>query len=379
MAKSKTESAEEPTKFDKELYAEMLELKKQVEDLKRANTAMVKQSPQTGLGMAQLPPSFQNNPVANAYTSLNLPGEVEKILTDYIKAPFEKETPKEKVSKRPDGLDYVEGSYMDHLFKEHTKLYETDLLFVQPTNFGWVYCGVRLKDRKTGNSEVGVGGARIQIKRGTEIPDYKSIVDFDKNIKSALSQAIKDAQKRFGYCADIYDRRESEISELDRERYLELLKRIPFEIRDRVETKWKDMKSGYSEWLDTMEEKFPAPKEGQTPMPEAENHIVSEMEAEAEVIDTKTGEILKPETKQMIKEELEKMKANDPVMAESVEKALKEKGLIETIETELGGVEVDEKGAPLKGKKPKDEPKQKQKSWLADNNVSQPLSGEIDL
>jgi hypothetical protein len=102
------------------------------------------------------------------------------------------------------------------------------------------------------------------------------------------------------------------------------------------------------------------------------------MEEEAEVVNTETGEILKPETKQMIKEELDKMKANDPVMAADVEKALKDKGIIESIKTELGGVEVDEKGKPVEEEKKKERPKRK--SWMEDKpDVSQPLSGEIDL
>jgi hypothetical protein len=146
-------------------------------------------------------------------------------LRSYIVTPYDQKTPVEKIKKRPDGYDYVESSFMDYETKKFMPLYEYTLLHVS-WEMGWVNCIVSLKDRITGNTELGAGSARIQVSRGVETPGFRDVIDMSNNIKSALTNAIKNAQSRFGIAADVYQRRESIPTDDERKRFDEMKKQI---------------------------------------------------------------------------------------------------------------------------------------------------------
>jgi len=173
-------------------------------------------------------------------------------LHKHVMKPFDIKTPPEKVKKRPDGYDYVEGSYMDFQTKSHIPLYEYKLLHIAIEN-GWINIIVSLKDRITGNVELGADSARIQVKTGTEVPNFRDIIDMGNNLKSALSKAIKNAQSRFGVSADIYGRRESVPTEEERVRYEKMSKDI-YEIsptRAQIfKDQWAGLGTDWSEFLD---------------------------------------------------------------------------------------------------------------------------------
>lgn len=144
----------------------------------------------------------------------------------HITAPFNIDTPKEKVKKRADGFDYVQGSYLDYVTKSHMPLYKYTLLHVSES-MGWISVIVSLEDRITGNVELGADAARIQVsKSNSEEPTFRDIIDKGNNLKAALTDAIKNAQSRFGYAADVYKKRESVPTDEERKRYEALLKEI---------------------------------------------------------------------------------------------------------------------------------------------------------
>jgi hypothetical protein len=187
--------------------------------------------------------------------------EVQKDLQDYIMKPFSKPTPAEKVQRREDGFDYVQGSYMDYSFKQDHPLYSTELLQVNVENsIGWVYAAVRITDIVTGNSEIGAGAARIQVSRDAKergnITPF-DIIDFDKNIKSAVTNAIKNTQMRFGTCADIYQRREETLTEDEKTRFESLILNAPIVKRQIIRDAWKKLKFDYSDFLDKLENRYP--------------------------------------------------------------------------------------------------------------------------
>lgn len=175
---------------------------------------------------------------------------------DYIKEPFNVPTPPEKVKKRPDGFDYVETSWMNHIFKANSPLYSHELLYVNES-LGWIDIIVRLTDRITGNSELGGGSARIQVRRGVENPGFGDVIDKGNNLKAALSNAIKNAESRFGHAADIYGKREDAPSDDDRARKEVIfteLKSISLTKANIFKTQWDQLGTDYTEYLDKWEE-----------------------------------------------------------------------------------------------------------------------------
>lgn len=173
-------------------------------------------------------------------------------LRSYITAHFNQKTPAEKVKKRPDGYDYVESSFMDYETKKFMPLYEYTLLNVS-WELGWINVIVSLRDRITGNTELGAGAARIQVSRGVETPGFRDVIDMSNNIKSALTNAIKNAQSRFGIAADVYQRRESIPTDDERKRFDEMKKQI-HEInatRSRMfAEQWVNLGTDWTEFLD---------------------------------------------------------------------------------------------------------------------------------
>lgn len=173
-------------------------------------------------------------------------------LRSYITAPYDQKTPVEKVKKRPDGYDYVESSFMDYETKKYMPLYEYTLLHVS-WEMGWINVIVSLKDRITGNTELGAGSARIQVSRGVETPGFRDVIDMSNNIKSALTNAIKNAQSRFGIAADVYQKRESIPTDAERDRAAEMRARI-YEInatRAKMFTEqWNNLGTDWTEFLD---------------------------------------------------------------------------------------------------------------------------------
>lgn len=179
-------------------------------------------------------------------------GTLRAELRKYITAPYDVKTPKEKVKKRPDGFDYVESSFMDHETKKFMPLYEFQLLHTS-VEFGWINIIVSLKDRITGNTELGAGSARIQVSRGVETPGFRDVIDMGNNIKAALTNAIKNAQSRFGIAADVYQRRESVPTDAERERFENLKNQIytlnPTRAKQFAE-QWSNLGTDWTEFMD---------------------------------------------------------------------------------------------------------------------------------
>jgi hypothetical protein len=176
-----------------------------------------------------------------------------KTVTEHITSIYDVRTPKEKIKKRPDGLDYIESTWMDKTFKEFSPLYEYTLLHVNES-LGWIDIIVSLTDRSTGNTELGAGSARIQVRRGAAEP-YKAtdIVDKGNNLKAALTNACKNAQSKFGTGADVYGKREGTRSEEEKARFklmLKDIKKISSTRAQMFEEQWNNLGVDFTEFLD---------------------------------------------------------------------------------------------------------------------------------
>jgi hypothetical protein len=197
-------------------------------------------------------PSWVNTESIKALLDLSIDNDYAKAIFQHVAKPFDIKTPPEKVKKRPDGYDYVESSYMDYQTKSHIPLYEYRLLHISFES-GWINVIVSLTDRITGNTELGADSARIQVSRGAEAPNFRDIIDMGNNLKSSLSKAIKNAQARFGFSADVYQRRESIPTDSERMRYEQMSKEISTLSPSRASTfkeQWSNLGTDWSEFLD---------------------------------------------------------------------------------------------------------------------------------
>jgi hypothetical protein len=169
------------------------------------------------------------------------------VVAEHIMSIYDVRTPKEKIKKRPDGLDYIESTWMDKTFKEFCSLYEYNLLSHTEAD-GWIDIVISLKDRVTGNVELGAGSAKIQRRRSDG-----EILDKGNNLKSALTNAIKNAQSRFGTGADVYGKREETRSDEEVSRFKQMLSAIKAMSPTRAqmfESQWKELGVDFTEFLD---------------------------------------------------------------------------------------------------------------------------------
>ena len=192
---------------------------------------------------------------ALANLSMNRNNEISESLREHITAPFSIDTPPEKVKKRPDGFDYVPASYLDHVVKSNMPLYKYHFLH-RSESMGWITYVITLEDRITGNIEIGSGSARVQVKRNSESPNFRDIIDKSNNEKAALTEAIKNAQSRFGYASDVYRKRESVPTDEQRAQFKSLMertKKISVMHAGTFDDQWNNLGTGWSEFLNHWE------------------------------------------------------------------------------------------------------------------------------
>jgi hypothetical protein len=184
-------------------------------------------------------------------------------ILEYISQPYQNITPENKIKRNPKGYDYVKGSYMDMSFKQYSPLYSYDSIDVQDVlPLGFVRVAVILRNRITGNTEVGTGAARIQLTRdarkrlesgGNFTVTPFDVVDYDKNLKSATEQARKNAQRQFGIASDVYRRREFEPTNQELERWEHLKSQMSLKNKLHLQEEFENLGSHFTEWLDEVE------------------------------------------------------------------------------------------------------------------------------
>lgn len=115
-------------------------------------------------------------------------------------------TPKPFVKRRPDGLDYVEEKYMRDQLNEHFPVWSWEIKETQFLGSEWVIVTGELQilDNSIPRKFSSIGATRIQFKKGKEHTP-ENVVDIDKNVASANTNAFKRAINRLcNICDDVY-------------------------------------------------------------------------------------------------------------------------------------------------------------------------------
>jgi len=207
---------------------------------------LAKPEEQTGLNIGSV------SEVLKVAANLTMMKEFQATVMEHITSPFNIPTPKEKIKRRPDGYDYIENTWMDKEFKEHSPLYDNELVHYSEAA-GWITMIVRVKDRATGNTELGAASVRIQVKQGVMEPTFRDIIDKGNNVAACLSKAIKNAQSRFGHGADVYGKRESTKTDEERNRFDSMLKEVKDISKVRAqqfEQGWNEIGVDFTDYLD---------------------------------------------------------------------------------------------------------------------------------
>lgn len=143
--------------------------------------------------------------------------ELKAIMSRAAKERKAEKTDRNWIKKRPDGYDYIEEGLMRDKLDDTFPGWSFEGFPMELNNNEWVWAsghltiidesllafGVRPPIRKF----FGVGAARIQYKKNApHVPE--NIIDIDKNMKAARSQALKDAIQRLtGLFSDVYRKR----------------------------------------------------------------------------------------------------------------------------------------------------------------------------
>ena len=129
--------------------------------------------------------------------------KVELNVRDKHKKVSKSKTPGFVVKKRPDGFDYVDEAYMRDQLNTYWPLWNWECHEIQFLGSEWVVIRGELQViddgviRKFGS----VGSARVQFKRDREhVPE--NVIDIDKNVASANTNAFKRACNRLCNIAD---------------------------------------------------------------------------------------------------------------------------------------------------------------------------------
>ena len=112
-------------------------------------------------------------------------------------------------------VPYAKQAYMFSEFNKQYPLHKFKVIKVEfiPSLLS-VQVVLELTDLETMQTEVGVGSARVQLKKqaredceaGKRQMTPFDVVNYDINVKAARTQAKKDAIKEFDICADLYKR-----------------------------------------------------------------------------------------------------------------------------------------------------------------------------
>lgn len=172
---------------------------------------------------------------------------------------LEAETPRDYVKSKPIGgrdMLYVPATYMDNEFKNSSPLYKNDFAFPPFVFQNWIIVGVKLTDM-LGNTELGLKAHRIQFnadkKKAVQSGQMDigqltpfDMIDVGNDVSACLTEAIKNAQSRFGIAADIYNKQilsPEQLEELEKDfkMYLDTIQN-PVK-KSKIVQEWKECKT----------------------------------------------------------------------------------------------------------------------------------------
>ena len=167
-------------------------------------------------------------------TSLSNLKSVENDINKKRSAISHTDTPPNQIKKRPDGLDYVEEGFMRHQLNKYYPIWSWSCDEMQFLGSEWVWVRGTLTIVEEGipRSFGSVGATRIQFKKGTpHTPE--NIIDIDKNVASANTDAFKRAVNRLTNISDDVYRKQVNDPLSDSQR-MQLLECFPDESRKRA-------------------------------------------------------------------------------------------------------------------------------------------------
>ena len=144
----------------------------------------------------------------------------EKIVRDKHNKVSDVKTPKAYIKRRPDGFDYVDEAFMRHQLNNYFPVWSWEVDDIEFLGSEWVVVRghLSISDSSVPRKFGSVGATRVQFKRdrktgGAMTHTTENIVDIDKNVATANTNAFKRAVNRLCNIADdIYQKHIEDIS-----------------------------------------------------------------------------------------------------------------------------------------------------------------------
>ena len=151
---------------------------------------------------------------------------MEKIVRDKHTKVSDVKTPKAYIKRRPDGFDYVDEAFMRHQLNNYFPVWSWEVDDIEFLGSEWVVVRghLSISDSSIPRRFGSVGATRIQFKRdrktGGGMPHTpENIVDIDKNVATANTNAFKRAANRLCNIADdVYHKNIEDISLSDEQK-----------------------------------------------------------------------------------------------------------------------------------------------------------------
>ncbi len=164
---------------------------------------------------------------------------VEQSLTRKHKSISQRTTPRAYIKQRPDGFDYVDEAYMRNELTKEYPVWSWSEAGENPVQFlgaEWVIVSgkLRIEDNGVVREFFSPGSARVQFKRGKP-HTAENVIDIDKNLASANTNAFKRAVNRLGNIADdVYRKQDLTLSDEDVELLEEKMEKLSDEWKDKI-------------------------------------------------------------------------------------------------------------------------------------------------
>ena len=164
---------------------------------------------------------------------------LEQSLARKHKAISQRKTPRAYVKQRPDGFDYVDEAYMRNELTKEYPIWSWSSAGENPVQFlgaEWVIVSgvLRIEDNGVVREFFSPGSARVQFKRGKP-HTAENVIDIDKNLASANTNAFKRAVNRLGNIADdVYRKQDLTLSDEDIEIIEGKMEGLADDLKDKI-------------------------------------------------------------------------------------------------------------------------------------------------
>jgi hypothetical protein len=204
--------------------------------------------------------------------------EILERIRKHVREPFDKQTPKDFIHKmgekkgdiRFEDMEYPDFAYMVSEMDRLHPLRSEQVTYEIHENVGVISATAIVTDLITHEVRTGGDAHRIALKKASrgETKKIEDIIDVGNDVKSAMTEALRNVYSRFGICADVYGKNLREpVTPDQRYKFQQLMldidefKQLLPDIKDSIDSWQEGLNKGWStqirstagNWLEKLE------------------------------------------------------------------------------------------------------------------------------